>query len=329
MKILFCAMKFDYGDPKRGYSYEYYNYLPTFQKLGHQVIPFDYMSLYKKIGKDKMNDLLWKTVKMLRPHLLFCSLFEEQFKKGIIAEISKTKTATLTWFYDDTWRFDNFCRLWAPVFNWIATTEEFMVEKYRKIGSNAIYLPFAINPKVYKPYKVTKSYDVTFVGGPHGFRNQYYEKLKSANIKTTFFGESWAGRLSYKNMVKLFSSSKINLNFTETSYQGSILLWYLRRFRLIPRIHQHKARIFEITGSGGFELSGWTKGIEKLYEPGKEIEIFKSTDELIEKCRYYLKNSKQKEKIAQAGYQRTLKDHTYEKRFSRLFAKIGLKNLSR
>ena len=119
--------------------------------------------------------------------------------------------------------------------------------------------------------------------------------------------------------------SKINLNFAETSYQGNLPLWYLRRFNLIPRIHQHKARIFEIPGSGGFELSGWSKGIEKLYEPGKEIEIFKSTGELIEKCRYYLKNSKKREKIAQAGYKRTLKDHTYEKRFSSLFKKIGLR----
>ena len=325
MKILFCAMRYDYGDPKRGLSYEYYNYIPAFQKLGCQVIPFDYLDLYKKLGRDKMNDLLIKTVKDLKPHLLFCSLFEEQLKKEVIAEISNTKTTTLTWFYDDTWRFDNFCRLWSRVFNWTATTEEFMVEKYSKIGSNAIYLPFAINPKVYKPYKVAKSYDVTFVGGPHGFRNQYYEKLKSENIKTTFFGESWAGRLSTKNMVKLFSQSKINLNFAETSYQGNLPLWYLRRFNLIPRIHQRKARIFEIPGSGGFELSGWSKGIEKLYEPGKEIEIFKSTGELIEKCRYYLKNSKKREKIAQAGYKRTLKDHTYEKRFSSLFKKIGLR----
>jgi len=326
MKILFCAMRYDYGDPKRGLSYEYYNYIPAFQKLGYQVIPFDYLSLYKKMGKNKMNDLLIKTVKSLKPHLLFCSLFEEQLKKEVLAEISNTKTTTLTWFYDDTWRFDNFCRLWSRVFNWTATTEEFMVEKYRKIGSNAIFLPFAINPKVYKPHKVTKSYDVTFVGGSHGFRDQYYRKLKSKKIKAAFFGPSWNNRLSTKNMVRLFSQSKINLNFTETSYQGPLLLWYLRRFGLIPRIHQHKARIFEIPGSGGFELSGWTKGIEKFYEPGKEIEIFKSTDEIIEKCRYYLRNPQKREAIAKAGYTRTLKDHTYQKRFAYLFKQLGLKS---
>jgi len=329
MKILFCAMKYDYGDPKRGLSYEYYNYIPAFQRLGYQVIPFDYLDLYKKLGRDKMNDLLIKTVKDLKPHLLFCSLFEEQLKKEVIAEISNTKTTTLTWFYDDTWRFDNFCRLWSRVFNWTATTEEFMVEKYRKIGSNAIYLPFAINPKVYKPYKVAKSYDVTFVGGPHGFRDQYFKRLKSEKIKTTFFGQTWSGRLSTSDMVKLFSQSKINLNFTETSYQGNQLLFYIRRFNLFPKITQHKARIFEIPGSGGFELSGWTKWIEKLYEPGREIELFKNKGELVEKCRYYLKNHQKREQIAKAGYKRTLAEHTYHKRFSYLCKKIGFTKLIR
>ena len=325
MKILFCAMRYDYGDPKRGYSYEYYNYLTTFQKLGHQVIPFDYLAIYKKLGKEKVNDQLWKTVKNLKPHFFFCSLFQEELKKEVIWKISKTKTTTFTWFYDDSWRFDNFCKLWAPVFNWIGTTEEDNVKKYRQVGyQNAIYLPFGINPKVYKPYKVQKKYDVTFVGGPHGFRNQYFEKLKAEKIKTTFFGSIWSDRLSFKNMVKLFSQSKINLNFTETSFQGNQVLFYLRKFNLIPRIRQHKARIFEIPGSGGFELSGWTKGIEKLYEPGQEIEIFRTADELTEKCRYFLKNSKKREEIAKAGYLRTLKDHTYEIRFLKLFKQIDL-----
>ncbi len=324
MKILFCAMKYDYGDPKRGYSYEYYNYLPTFKKLGHQVIPFDYLSLYKKHGRDKMNDLLFKTVKNLKPDLLFCSLFEQQLKKEVLAEISKTETTTFTWFYDDSWRFDTFCRQWAPAFNWVATTEQYMVKKYHKIGTkNAIYLPFAVNPQVYKPQNVRKNYDVTFVGGPHGFRNQYLEKLKSEKIKAEFFGPTWKGRLTFSKMVKLFSQSKINLNFTETSYQGNLFLWYLRRFDLIGRIHQHKARIFEIPGSGGFELSGWTKDIEKLYDPGREIELFRSADELVEKCRYYLKNHQKRERIAKAAYKRTLAEHTYQKRFTYLFKRLG------
>lgn len=325
MKILFCAMRYDYGDPKRGYSYEYFNYLPTFQKLGHQVIPFDYLALYKKLGRDKMNDLLLKTVKDLRPDLLFCSLFEEQLKKEVLAKISKTKTVTFTWFYDDIWRFDDFCKPWAPVFNWIGTTEEIMVAKYHKISyQNALFLPFGVNPNVYRKYKLPKIYDVTFVGGSHGFRDQYYQRLKTEKIKAKFFGPKWENRLSFNGMVRLFSQSKINLNFTETSYQGRLLLWYLRRFNLIGRIHQHKARIFEIPGSGGFELSGWTKGIENLYVPGKEIELFRSAEELVEKSRFYLKNTKKREAIAQAGYKRTLEDHTYEKRFSTLFKKIGL-----
>jgi spore maturation protein CgeB len=35
MKILMVSMEFDYGDPARGRSYEYYNFYQTLQGMGH------------------------------------------------------------------------------------------------------------------------------------------------------------------------------------------------------------------------------------------------------------------------------------------------------
>ena len=45
MKILYAAMKHDYGDPKRGYSFEHYNFYDFFQQAGHEVLYFDFMEL--------------------------------------------------------------------------------------------------------------------------------------------------------------------------------------------------------------------------------------------------------------------------------------------
>jgi len=42
------------------------------------------------------------------------------------------------------------------------------------------------------------------------------------------------------------------------------------------------------------------------------------------KIRYYLEHDEEREKIAMAGYQRTLGEHTYEKRFEQIFKTIGL-----
>ena len=42
------------------------------------------------------------------------------------------------------------------------------------------------------------------------------------------------------------------------------------------------------------------------------------------KGKYYLKNDEEREMIAKAGYERTLKEHTYLQRFEEIFKKIGL-----
>ena len=49
---------------------------------------------------------------------------------------------------------------------------------------------------------------------------------------------------------------------------------------------------------------------------------------MIEKVRYYLSHEDERTAIAEAGYRRTLKDHTYRQRFQEIFEQIGLANLA-
>ena len=82
---------------------------------------------------------------------------------------------------------------------------------------------------------------------------------------------------------------------------------------------QIKTRNFEIPGCKTFLLTGYTKRVEDFYDIDKEIVCFKNTKELVDKIRYYLAHDGERERIAAAGYERTLRDHTYEKRFEEIF----------
>jgi len=62
-----------------------------------------------------------------------------------------------------------------------------------------------------------------------------------------------------------------------------------------------------------------------LYSIGEEIALFVSPEDLIEKTRHYLKHEEEREAIAKRGYERTLRDHTMEKRFADLFNAMGVK----
>ncbi len=354
MKILYIALKYDYGDPKRGYSFEHYNFYDSLVKLDngrHKVVHFPFDEIMNEIGRDEMNKKLHEVVYKERPDLCFFLLFTDEIKKETIKKITeKSGSVTFNWFADDHWRFDNFSKHWTPYFHWVSTTDSKAVEKYYKIGyRNVIKTQWACNHFLYKP-TTTKGgiypYDVSFVGQPHGNRKETINEIKKAGINVECWGKGWPnGRISQEKMIDVFSTSKINLNLSKSSNylniksivqiflskrsDGEIIfnnpkLWKDNFKSLLGhQREQIKGRNFEIPGCGGFLITGSADNLIDYYKDGEELVIFKDNKDMIEKIKYYLVHENEREKIANAGYERTLKDHTYEKRFNEIFKIIG------
>jgi spore maturation protein CgeB len=87
---------------------------------------------------------------------------------------------------------------------------------------------------------------------------------------------------------------------------------------------QIKGRVFEVTGCKSFLLTEPAEDLENYFEIGKEIEVYHSIPEMVEKIRYYLEHEKEREKIAEAGYKRVMREHTWKHRFDEIFKKVGL-----
>ena len=98
----------------------------------------------------------------------------------------------------------------------------------------------------------------------------------------------------YTIMNKIFYLSKINLNITLPSIETGV-----------PQ------RILDIMGCGGFVMTNYQKEIEELFVIGKEIEVFRNIEELIEKCSYYLTHEKERLTIAMNGYKKVRDSFTY------------------
>ncbi len=98
----------------------------------------------------------------------------------------------------------------------------------------------------------------------------------------------------YTDMNKIFYLSRINLNITLPSIETGM-----------PQ------RILDIMGSGGFVLTNYQQEIEDYFEIGKEIEVFRDLDELMEKVPYYLSHEEERLQIAMNGYQKVRKCFSY------------------
>lgn len=114
--------------------------------------------------------------------------------------------------------------------------------------------------------------------------------------------------LDFEDMAKVLNRSKISINFSKGA-NGE------------PQI---KMRPFEIAASNTMPLCEYVEGIEKYYKIGKEIVVFRNEKELKEKIDYYLTHHTEREEIAKAAYDRTMKEHTWRNRFESIFKTIGV-----
>ena len=363
MRILYVAMKYDYGRPEQGFSFEHYNFYHSLVHMGHDVVYFDFMTLLYEHGRSGMNARLLEVAKAEKPDLVFTILFTDELDMAVLRKLTEdVGLRTVNWFCDDHWRFESYSRLWAPCFRWVVTTAASALPKYAAIGyGNVIKSQWACNTFMYKSMDLPLVYDVTFVGQPYGHRRTIIEELRRAGMRVQVWGSGWElGRISQEEMIRIFNQSRINLNLTTAyghveqqvtrppkAFKG-LITGLLSRVPFLPNTRsagaldqrleessnsvpparggseQIKGRNFEVPGCGGFLLTGHADNLEDYYNIGEEIGCFHSTEQMIERVQYYLSHEEERRAVAKAGYIRTLKEHTYEHRFNAIFMQVGL-----
>lgn len=316
LRILYLAMYWDYGDPRRGTSYEQNSFHAYFSAHpGIDVTHFDHFEKFHRLGSEYMNDELVRVGTNGGFDALFCLPFQDEILPASLEAISNAGVTTIGWGADDHWRFDGFSKDYAPAFDYWLTTSRSALSKFRTMGmaDRVIKTQWAIEPTVYRPRDLPRDIGVSFIGQPHGTRAQVIEDLRREGVDMETFGFGWDGlnsRITQEEMVNVFSRSKINLNLSNSSVLGE---------------EQIKGRVFEVPGCRGFLLTDAADDLESYYTDGKEIVVYTDRNDLLEKIDYYLGQDDQREAIAQAGYERTLNEHTWQNRFDTIFKQTGLR----
>ena len=318
--LLYVGMKYDYGDRRRGLSFEHRNFhesLRTYcERQGWQFSHYDFMARGQAVGQDAMTQELYDHAAALGPTVLFSVLFNPQHdpRYDVFDFIGNDVGAlTLHWFCDDHWRFEDYTQHVAPHFQFSCTTAQSALPRYAAIGlaDRVIKTQWACNHELYAPMSALKDVPISFVGMPHGDRPQVLTRLAQMGLNVDVFGHGWQGRprLPFHQMVRMFSRSKINLNLSNASVDAGT--------------QQIKGRNFEVPGAGGFLLTGDADNLSDYYTDGKEIVVYRTEEELLDKAIYYLTHDAEREQIARAGYERTLREHTWHGRFDAVLREAG------
>ena len=353
MKILTAFFRYDYGIKEQGESLEKKIFLPAMKNLRHEIVSFWVEENGFPDDPDKLQANLLALVEKEKPDIVFFVFFEHEIRPETLEKLSKQCT-TVNWFCDDYWRFNSFTRHIAPKLSYSVTVDKFSLCRYKKIGyRNVIFSQWAAFDYAKNPdfQGIQFKYDISFVGGKNHTREWMVSELINSGYKIECFGTGWKnGRVSYDQMKEIFLSSKINLNlsnsvpwnlrffqFTIRTMIVSILKFDLKKLRKClswltylvtgnKRGESVKARNFEITGCGGFQLTHNAPAIEDYYHIGKEIAVFSDLNDLKLQIDYYLANEETRNNIRDAGYKRT-KEYTYEKRLKNIFDEIQSKQV--
>lgn len=322
-------MRHEYGDPSRGLSFEESNFRSSLEGMDHRLTAFDFLGRARRGGVARMRSDLIDLAAEAKPDLAFFVLYTDQLDTKTIEAVGQAGACpTVNWFADDHWRFEDFTRHMAPAFDLAVTTDPDSLPKYQLLKDTRVHLSqWACNRYAYGRATTELGHDVTFVGQPHGDRRQTVAKLEDAGLPVECWGFGWpAGQLEHEQMVDVFASSGINLNLSNSSELTGLKarLRRLLRFRPpTPRPPQIKGRNFEVPGCGGFLLTERVPHLERYFELDREVAVFDTADDLVDKVRFWLEHDDERRQIADAGYRRVMSEHTYDHRFAAIFEALG------
>jgi len=152
------------------------------------------------------------------------------------------------------------------------------------------------------------------VGGLIGLVRERPMPTQSSASADTIDTRAFGGpRLLQRDLIRMYSRSRVSLGFA-TAGDSHLAERRLTHLRL---------REFEAPMSGALYLTEHQPELAEYFEPGTEVLTYADRDELLDKVRYFLGHQEQAERIRRAGAERARREHTWQHRFSQLFAALG------
>lgn len=216
--------------------------------------------------------------------------------------------------------------------NFILTCVPSIKNKYSRLGINTEILPFGFDERLLNEVKMSdKKYFCTFIGSI-GFDHKNRLDLIT-KINTNIDGFSyWIGNLKsdsniFSKQFALFSyklgiSNALKINSLIKNNKGNIfgLDMYNILTESIVTLNDHgdsvgdyagNMRLFEGSGLGVCLLTDYKSNLSSIYEIGKEILTYKSTEEALDILSEIKRNDKLAVNIGINCKERTLKEYSY------------------
>jgi hypothetical protein len=200
-------------------------------------------------------------------------------------------------------------RKWTRRFDLNITNSQTASSWYQQQGVAYIYSPPGVHiPQgLQEPAHASFKYPLSFLGSCKLDREIMVNRLRQAKLPITVFGQGWPAAEWVSDPNAIFRASQINLGLGLAT----------------PNLATIKNRDFECPGVGACYLTTYNWELANWWDIGKEILCYRNVEELIEILAWYRNRPEDCLKIAQAAWRRSVNEHTWEKRFRKVFRAAG------
>lgn len=198
----------------------------------------------------------------------------------------------------------------------------------RQGAKKIVFLPCAADPEQYHPEQLTLEKKERFASNVCLIASFYKARgdliAPFLNIPgVAIWGGGWTEFLKsagIKNIQDIVRGEYLPIEDVNRAYQSAAVSLNSHH----PQTKQAglNSRAFEIPASGGLQLTDYVPGMEELLIPGEEVIAFKTPSEGAEIVMELINDPATRNKIAKAGHERVMANHTYFHRMQTIFNSI-------
>jgi spore maturation protein CgeB len=210
----------------------------------------------------------------------------------------------------------------------VISNSEGGLDRLRELGARrAEALFWGADPELFRPLPVEKELDVFFYGYGDKFRRDWMGTMVGEPSRLVpdvdfalggahFRGDTGNARLigdvPFNVFSRTISSARVNLNITRRSHASVYA--------------SSTSRPFELAAAGAAIVSNPCEGMERWFEPGKELLVVSDPDEAVSVYRELIADPEAAAELGRRARERVLDEHTFVHRARRLLDLTGVRS---
>jgi spore maturation protein CgeB len=304
----------------------------TLRKMGHEVVNMGvvdnsylvspYRRLYRSIQGRITGEQFTKQEKWLRKNFLDIKpdvvlALTQALDAETLGMLREQRITTVSWWGDTAANMKNKGLLqdgWDLVF----IKDQYAAHKLKTVGLPAHQLYEAMNPDWHKVLSAQQNNSLVIAGSFYDYRHYLVTKMMRDGVEMALYG----GRLPrWSNPgIRSMHTGKYIVREEKSKVFGAAL--GVLNSTAMSEFDSVNCRAFEAAGCGSLQVMEYRPAIENCFEPGKEILVYRSYDELLDIIKKAISHPQEMKGIRQAAAARALAHHTYTIRLNTIIGMI-------